>query len=88
MHNRKYYSLVLFYIASKLVLCAVLLVQVVVGMANDWDNIQPQQVELIIKAAIVLADLAIIELFLVALETYLSHCLSASSAGFSRVRMR
>jgi hypothetical protein len=39
MHNRKYYIVVVFYIASKLVLCAILMVQVVVGMANSWDNI-------------------------------------------------
>lgn len=67
LHNRKYYMMVLFYIISKLILCAILIVQVIVGMAKSWSNIEPGQVELIIKTGIVLADFCMIELFLVAL---------------------
>lgn len=85
LHNRKYYIMVAFYIASKLVLCSILIVQVIVGMASSWTNIEPSQVELFIKTAIVLADFCMIELFLMALETYLSHCLSVVTDAFSRV---
>lgn len=88
LHNRKYYLVVVFYIASKLVLAAILVVQIIVGMANNWTNIEPAHVELFVKTALVLADLSIIELFLVALETYLSHCMFAVSDVFSRVLLR
>jgi hypothetical protein len=57
-------------------------------MASNWSNIEPSQVELFIKTAIVLADFSMIELFLVALETYLSHCLSVVTDAFSRVILK
>lgn len=88
LRNRKYYLVIAFYIASKLILCLVLLVQIVVGMANQWTNIDPDQFELLIKTSLVLANFSVVELFLVALEIYLTHCFSAISDGLAKVLLR
>ena len=42
--NRKYYVAIVFYIASKLILCVILVVKVILGMANQWSDIDPDQV--------------------------------------------
>jgi hypothetical protein len=34
LRNRKFYLIIAFYIASKLILCLILIVQIVVGMTN------------------------------------------------------
>lgn len=60
MHNRKYYLIIVFYIASKLVLCIILVVQIIVGMANQWADIDPGKVETFVKIGILMADLSII----------------------------
>lgn len=60
LRNRKYYVGVVFYIASKMVLCAILIVQIIVGMASQWSNIDPDKVEMLVKAGIFLADFSII----------------------------
>ncbi len=78
-HNKKYYLIIFFYIVTKLVLSAILIVKVIVGMANQWSNIEPSEVEIIVKTSLVLANFSAIELFLVALEVYLSHCFSVVS---------
>ena len=67
-------------------LCAILVVEIILGMANQWSNIDPAQVELIVKTGLVLADLCMVELFLVALETYLTHCFSAVADAFTKVK--
>lgn len=67
MQSRNYYLIVTFYIVSKLIICGILIVQIIVGIANQWTNIEPNSVEVMIKVGIVLADLSIIELFLTAL---------------------
>jgi hypothetical protein len=60
MHKRKYYVIVAFYIVSKLILCIVLIVQIVVGMGNQWSNIDPDQVELLVKTSLVLSNFSVI----------------------------
>lgn len=60
LQNRKYYMIIVFYIGSKLILCLILIVQIIVGMTNQWSNIDPDQVELIIKTGLVLADFSVI----------------------------
>lgn len=85
--NRKYYVAIVFYIASKLILCVILVVKVIVGMTNQWSNIDPDQVELILKTSLVLTNFSVIELFLIALETYLTHCFSVVSDASSKVNL-
>jgi hypothetical protein len=60
LQNRKYYMIIVFYIASKLIICLILIVQIIVGMTNQWLNIDPNQVELLIKTGIVLANFSVI----------------------------
>jgi|JI8StandDraft_1071087.scaffolds.fasta_scaffold1747868_1 hypothetical protein len=36
LHNRKYYLIILFYIATKLILCAVLTIEAIVGIPSNW----------------------------------------------------
>lgn len=43
-HNKKYYLIIVFYIVSKLILSAILIIKVIVGMANQWSNIEPNEV--------------------------------------------
>lgn len=60
LENRKYYVIIAFYIVSKMILCLILIIQIIVGMTNQWSHIDPNQVELLIKTGIVLADFSII----------------------------
>lgn len=85
LRNRKYYLAVAFYIASKLILCSILIMEIIVGIANDWKDLKSEQIELIIKTGLILADFSIIELFLISLETYFVLCFSAITDVFSKV---
>jgi hypothetical protein len=78
--------IIVFYIATKLILCLILIIQIIVGMTNQWAEIDPDQFELLIKTGLVLANFSVIELFLVALEIYLTHCFSALSDIPTKVR--
>lgn len=60
LYNRRYYIIVIFYVASKLIICAILSIEVVFGFTNTWSNLDPVQVELLVKTGIVLADFSII----------------------------
>ena len=39
LYNRRYYIVIVFYIASKLIICAVLTIEMIVGIANSWANL-------------------------------------------------
>lgn len=67
LYNRRYYLVIVFYIASKLIICSVLTIEMIVGVANSWENLSSDSIELMIKTGLVLADFAIIELFLISL---------------------
>jgi len=67
LHNRKYYLAVVFYLGSKLILCAILVLRIIIGIPNQWTDLDANFIEIVIKNGIVLADLSIIELFLTAL---------------------
>jgi hypothetical protein len=67
LRNRKYYITIAFYISTKLMLCALLIVSIVAGISDQWQNLDSADVELVIKTAFILADFAIIELFLISL---------------------
>lgn len=67
LHNKKYYFTIVLYIASKIVICAILLIQIIAGIRNDWADLSPDHVEIMLKNAIALADMAVIELFLIGL---------------------
>jgi len=71
--------MIIFYTASKLIICAILAVQFVAGFRNSWADLDPEYVENMIKTALALADFSIIQLFLIALEKYLILSLSAIS---------
>ena len=36
LHNRRYYLVIAFYIASKLIICVILTIEMIVGVANQW----------------------------------------------------
>lgn len=88
LHNRRYYIIILFYITTKLILCAVLAVEFIVGFTNNWTNLDSDSIELIVKTGIVLADFAVIELFLISLEHYFHLCLSTLKDAVSIVLLR
>ena len=85
LHNRKYYLAVVFYIASKLVLCAILVLRIIIGIPEEWKNLEGRFVEIIVKTAITLADFSIIVLFLVALEIYFALYFSIFTDPASKV---
>lgn len=60
LYNRRYYLFISFYIVSKLVISAILGIEIVVGFTNDWGNLNTKTVELMIKSGIILADFSII----------------------------
>ena len=72
--TRTFYSLVAFYIISKMILCTVLLIEILSQIPNQWDTLKGEDIEIVLKNSIVLADMSIIELFLVALYLYLKVC--------------
>ena len=39
LHNRKYYVAIVFYIISKLVLCAIIVLRIIIGIPQEWKNI-------------------------------------------------
>jgi hypothetical protein len=57
----------------------------IVGVANSWENLSSDSIELMIKTGLVLADFAIIELFLISLEHYFGLCLSTMKDKLSLV---
>jgi len=85
LYNRRYYLVIVFYIASKLIICAVLTIEVIVGIANSWENLSSDNIELMIKTGLVLADFSVIELFLISLEHYFTLCLSTLKDRLSHV---
>ncbi len=74
-----------FYIATKLILCSIVLVQVLLGIPESWKEVSSAEVENIVKTGFIMGDLCVIELFLVSLETYFSLCFSAFTDAFARV---
>lgn len=77
-----------FYIATKLILCSIVLVQVLLGIPESWKEVSSAEVENIVKTGFIMGDLCVIELFLVSLETYFSLCFSAFTDAFARKRTR
>jgi len=67
LHNRKYYFFIAFYIVTKIIVCIILGIEIIVGMASNWVNLSAAEIESMIKTAIVLANLSVIELFLISL---------------------
>ena len=57
----------------------------IVGVANSWENLSSDSIELMIKTGLVLADFALIELFLISLEHYFGLCLSTMKDKLSLV---
>ena len=39
--NKKYYLVIVFYIVSKMILCAILIIKIIAGMTTQWSNIDP-----------------------------------------------
>ena len=62
---KKYYYFVLFYIVSKMILCIILEVKIIISWPNEGQTIDCQDVESIFKNSLIFADCAIIELFLI-----------------------
>lgn len=85
LHNRRYYLVITFYIVSKLIVCSILGIEVIVGMTSNWENLSGAQIETLIKTALVLADMSIIELFLISLENYFKLSLSPLHDTLSKV---
>jgi len=59
----------------------------IVGVANSWENLSSDSIELMVKTGLVLADFAIIELFLISLEHYFGLCLSTLKDRLSHVKI-
>ena len=83
--NRKYYAAVVFYVLSKMIVSAIIVIQIIVGISTGWENLSPSHIELLIKTAIVLADFSVVELFLISLQAYFKLYLSALNDSPSKV---
>jgi hypothetical protein len=77
--------MILFYVGSKLIICAVLIIEMIVGVAKNWENLDSDSIELMIKTGLVIADFTIIEMFLISLEHYFKLCLSTLKDRLSSV---
>jgi hypothetical protein len=85
LHNRRYYFFIAFYIFTKIIVCIVLGIEIIVGITSNWVNLSAMQIEAMIKTAIVLANLSIIELFLTSLEYYFRLSLSTLHDTLTKV---
>lgn len=85
LHNRRYYFFIAFYIFTKMAVCIILGIEIIVGIASGWVNLSGAQIEAMIKTAIVLANLSVIELFLISLENYFKLCLSTLHDTLTKV---
>ena len=88
LHNRRYYFIIAFYIITKIIVCIVLGIEIIVGITSNWVNLSATQIEAMVKTAIVLADLCVIELFLISLEYYFKLSLSALHDTLTKVPFR
>lgn len=57
--NRSFYTFVTVYITSKIIISIILVVKIIGGMTSEWANIDPDQVELLIKTSLILANFSI-----------------------------
>lgn len=57
--------MIAFYILTKLIICTIIVIQVIVDFANSDQDIKSESLELYIKTGIVLADYSLIELFFI-----------------------
>ena len=80
---RKYYLFVIFYIASKMLICVILQVKILQGIPDQFSRLDSANIEVMLKNSFVFADCAVIELFLIAFEHYLA--LSFSIFGNQQV---
>lgn len=69
--------MILIYISIKIIICVILLIPILAGISAEWEDLKPSYIEIMLKNSIILGDLCVIELFLIALEYYLSLSLSA-----------
>ena len=65
--------------------CVALGVEVLMGVAGNYLDLTPAHIEAMVKTAIVLADLSVVELFLSSLQYYFQLSLSTLRDTLSRV---
>lgn len=85
LYNRRYYLFILFYIATKLIICIILGIEIIVGIGNNWSNLNASHVQLLIKTGLVLSDFSIVMLFVISLQHYFNLCLSTLKDRFQKV---
>ena len=87
LHNRRYYFFIAFYIVTKVIVCIILGIEIIVGIASSWVNLSASEIESMIKTAIVLANLSVIELFLISLQNYFKLSLSTLHDTLTKVTL-
>lgn len=87
LHNRRYYFFIAFYIVTKVIVCIILGIEIIVGIASSWVNLSASEIESMIKTAIVLANLSVIELFLISLQNYFKLSLSTLHDTLTKVAL-
>ena len=73
---KSFYLMIMFYIVSKMVLIVIMEIKIIAGLSNDWENLTADLIEEYFKNVMVMADISIIELFLISFQYYMGQSFS------------
>lgn len=70
------FFIIIFYIATKILTCTILLIKIIAGIPTHWDNVTAGSLELLFKDSLIFSEMSLVELFLVSFQYYVYLCLN------------